>query len=163
MQSDIASAFNKFLNLKKLCDEKKIEIDCQKLQKTSLVRILYFSFQILFGLSMQVMSSKGPMSWQKFLLLALNIFGMAYTVDIACFLSVVLIHFEFLIENYNAILDRELKKYFHDHEKCRELLMHSNDIRELFGFFNRSIGKLLSINVINIMISLIRTVSFQLF
>lgn len=160
ISKDLAQIFNIFLSRKLVF---KIEsINYKKVSSKALKSFLFFAIFQVLGILWQL-TVKQPFS--NITNILFFIFGTLINfcfIGIFTFLNALLIHYEFVIETYNKMLERQVLR-----RKCcgqyLDILMNEvNDIFDIIKIFNRSASKVLTLAFIFIFFVVIFIVSFKL-
>jgi hypothetical protein len=157
-QDDFAKILNKFIKFYKFSNKRNFSVDYQKIRKQTLLAYCCMIVMIFFLSLMPLLSIS---TWLDFFLKASMSISVSYHCGSAFFLNFVLAHMNFLLENFDNLLDQELNKYYHDHQGCRDFCILLNEIHEAFELVNKSIGIIISFSMTRLLSIFIQVVSMN--
>jgi hypothetical protein len=156
-QKRIAEIFTKFYELKISFDDEKVEINenvsAKKIKKLFWI---YLIFIILMFDIITVTSVKKQIYAVDVLLSIIDHTIKTYTLFCLYFYNIILIHYQFLLETTNEILEN---KFSCVHENCEKFLKKLYDVRKLFNLLNKTFGILFTLEAFNKLINMIGFVS----
>lgn len=141
-QETIAKLFTIFLDFKNFCDEKKFKINYEKIRiKTLRTFCLFLSLSLISVIFFKNLSTFNIIDIFKTILILFKL--IFYRLSFWLF-YIILIHFEFLIDNLNDILESQ----FSLHKHCESLFQNMMKMKIIFNLLNQGFGLIFSINVL---------------
>lgn len=145
-QKQIAKIFSKFYELQKLCDSKNIETDEKVILRKTKKSILIFLSIIILSFDYIDLTLKKQIGLVEIVESIITHISTTHYLLCLNFCSLILIHFEFLINNVNQILDNQFELV---HDNCENLLEWLSLIKKLFTSLNQTFGVIFTIETLN--------------
>lgn len=155
-QKNISRVFSIFFELINFCDQVKFKIEFKRVKFKILISLcLYSYFNFICGAYVLRESKLDAISIFSFI--SYLFFQFFYSWSF-CLFYLFLVHYEFMLENFNEILQNQINFV---HNNCEDLLNVLFKIRHLFKLLSKIFGVIFSLNVITEFLLVIFCVSFQ--
>jgi len=156
-QKNISKILSTFCELKKV----NFQIKTEKLEQKVLLSFIFYNFVMISFTVFLIYLLISDLSFEnlnKILIKIIRDFPcILYSTECLCFCNLILIHYEFLIENFNQLLYNQVELM---HNDCINLLENLNRIQRFLNFLNQTFGSILSLIAFNHFIGIVAIVSF---
>lgn len=156
----VAKCFYIFKNFESFFKREKIEM--KKLKIQLLFQFSLFVVAIIYNISVQ--GSLLIRNWEefKFFIFFMGFLSILVITSTLAFTNAMMLVFNFTLNSYVEIVEKEIQKDIHDHEKIELLLIGYNGIFKLLKHFQKSISKLTSLALCSILLTSIFIVSMKI-
>lgn len=153
-QKKLSEIFNDFKNFEIL------QINIGEVEKKIVISFGYYNLMLIAFTAnyiSSIMIDLDLKSLYKMLIYVVLDFPLVfYSAECLCFFNIVLIHYEFLVKNFNQLLKSQVDLV---HSDCRKLVENLSKIQKLFNLLNLSFGGVFSIITINNFVGITSIVS----
>jgi hypothetical protein len=157
-QNDIKIMFKCFVQMKKLCEEGGFSYSLKELKDKMLKYFFLMQFYYLYILLMQSMMTFKKFNFNELIFIISTSLMHYFDFAMVSFITLMCLIINFIMENFNEALDNELQKFIHNHEKINQIIASYDFFDTIFATFNRSIAKILSVQVFSVILTLMNSV-----
>lgn len=137
------------------------KIDFEKIEKKILISFVFYNSMLIIytgSYFLALFFDQVFVSLFEILMFVLfDFICIFYATECSCFFNIILIHYDFLIKNFNQFSEYQVELV---HNDCSNLMFELYKIEKVFNDLNTTLGSVLSIVTVNHLSGIIAIVSF---